>query len=278
MKKSWHYGIVLIILVMATIFVGALSIPDDNLHLIACDVGQGDAILFTKGNIQILTDGGANNEVLNCLSKYLPFWDRRIELVVLTHPQQDHYQGLIEVFKRYQVTTFLTNDLDSSNQSYQVLKNVVGGQEVETINPEEGMSLRVGMIYLDILHTATSFSFKDVNDASIVTVVRFADFEAILTGDIGPSGIEDMLEKNLVGPVDYIKVPHHGSKNGLTKELLDAAKPRVAVISAGKNNRYGHPHQEILKLLDDFGIKTLRTDEAGDVEVSTDGERIWFGI
>lgn len=273
--KIWKYLFAFLMFTAISTWLAVFTTKDRNLHLIACDVGQGDAILAIYGDIQILTDGGPDNSVLSCLEKYVPFWDREIELVVLTHPQLDHYAGLIEVFSRYKVDTFLTNSFETSTQGLEALENATGGAGTEVLRPDVGTQLRVGMIYLDILHPPKGEFSENPNNISIVTVLRFGDFEALLTGDIENEIANEITPKNLVKEVDYIKVPHHGSKNGLTHALLEVTRPQIAVISVGKNNSYGHPHQEILQMLADFGVKVFRTDRDGNIEVVSDGKK-WF--
>ena len=289
--KASKYILGLFVLVLALVGLSLGYAPDTNLHLIACDVGQGDGILAIYKDTQILIDGGPDERILECLSEHVPFWDRELELVILTHPQLDHYGGLIEVFRRYRVDTFLANGLDSGASSYQALKNAVGGSGTRVVNPKEGMVLRLGMIYLDILSPSQTLlaqeapdsranilgafsSKKDPNDFSVVAILRLGEFDALLTGDIGPSEIPEILAMGKVRDVEYIKVPHHGSKNGLTHELLDASSPEIGVISVGKNS-YGHPNEETLKMLREKGVRTLRTDEEGDIEVISDGLSFW---
>ena len=289
--KASKYILGLFVLVLALVGLSLGYAPDTNLHLIACDVGQGDGILAIYKDTQILIDGGPDERILECLSEHVPFWDRELELVILTHPQLDHYGGLIEVFRRYRVDTFLANGLDSGASSYQALKNAVGGSGTKVLTPKEGMVLRVGMIYLDILSPSRTLlaqeapdsrtnilgafsSKKDPNDFSVVAILRLGEFDALLTGDIGPSEIPEILAMGKVRDVEYIKVPHHGSKNGLTHELLDASSPEIGVISVGKNS-YGHPNEETLKMLKEKGVRTLRTDEEGDIEIITDGNKWW---
>ena len=274
--KVWKYLLGFLFLASVSVWLAAFSSQDTNLHLIVCDVGQGDAILAVYGDTQILTDGGAGNSVLTCLEKYMPFWDREIELVILTHPQLDHYGGLIEVFSRYKVGTFLTNDFDAGTQGLEALKNAMGGAMTRVVKPAAGTRLRLGMIYLDILHPSNGAISKDPNDISIVTILRLGDFEALLTGDIGASVTKEIISRGRLKDVDYIKIPHHGSKNGLTPALLEESRPEIAVISVGKNNSYGHPHKEVLEMLATYGLKVFRTDRDGDVEVITDGEKWWF--
>ena len=291
----WKYIFGVLGLALAVIVLAIFKLPDTKLHLTVCDVGQGDAILATYENIQILVDGGPNNKVLDCLAEYIPLGDTELELVILTHPQEDHFGGLIEVFKRYKVDTFLANGLDSSTLAYKALKNAVGGSEAKVVNPKEGMELRLGKLYLDILAPSDELligealnadgnvlgaytSSRDSNEFSIVALLRLGDFDALLTGDISPE-ISDIvagkLEEKGSPSIEYFKVPHHGSKNGLTPELLEVAMPKIAVVSVGKNS-YGHPSGEIIKMLEARSIKVLRTDEVGNVEVVTDGESYWL--
>jgi competence protein ComEC len=277
--RYWRQSFTFLALILGLSILGISSFPDAKLHLVACDVGQGDAILASYKNIQILVDGGPDEDVLECLAKYLPFWDREIELVVLTHPQLDHYGGLTEVFQRYQVDTFLTNEAESGSLSYQALRKAVGGSGVRVIHPKDNQVIRIGLLYLDILHPS-EFSdggnWSDINELSIVANLRFGEFEALLTGDIPPSEIDKLLAAGKITDVEYIKVPHHGSRNGLTHALIEASSPEIAVISVGAKNSYGHPHAEILRMLNERGIRTLRTDEEGDIEVVSDGNRFWL--
>jgi len=247
--QIWKYIYTLLLLSLAGLILVIFSIPDNNLHIVACDVGQGDAILITYKNIQILTDGGPNNKVIDCLGKYVPFYDREIELVILTHPQKDHYYGLVEVFKQYKVDTFISSD-------YQV-------PEISTknaIQPTRGQIVRLGLISLDIL--------TDQDEQGVVTLLKYGSFKALFMAD---------MEKEVVGigPVNYIKVNHHGSKNGLTEDEILSTMPKIAVISVGKNNTYGHPHQEILDMLQKSNVLAYRTDLDGNVEIVTDGNQFW---
>ncbi|OGM54526.1 hypothetical protein A3F62_03245 [Candidatus Woesebacteria bacterium RIFCSPHIGHO2_12_FULL_44_11] len=267
----WFYILGGLVLAVAVSWGGVAAAPDkDLLHIVACDVGQGDGILIFTGTNQILVDGGPGNLVLDCLGKYMPFWDRQLELVINTHPQKDHYQGLIEVFKRYEVDKFLVSGLDSSNQGWRVLQETVGGKGVETITASCGQKLRLGLIYLDIVNPCSLDNIGDPNEASVIFYLKFEDFDALFTGDIYTRD----LPLSLAHKIDYLKVPHHGSKNGLSDDWLVATAPRVAVISVGKNS-YGHPSEEIMKILGERDIKVLRTDEEGDIEIISDGKSWW---
>jgi competence protein ComEC len=264
------------------IVIAVFQLPDGNLHIIACNVGQGDAILITFGNTQILTDGGPDKSVMNCLGKYMPFWDRNIELVISTHPDADHSTGLVEVLKNYKVGQILINPIDPGTQVYRALEREIGTRGVKVVNPVEGMVLGVGLIHLDILNPTQQLVDRkftpgdDTNVYSIVYKLSFKSFSGLFTGDMPPAVSDQLSMNQLIRGVDYIKIPHHGSNNGLTENLLKAVMPKIAVISVGKNP-WGFPRPEILDMLSKYGVKTYRTDKMGDVEVTTDGTKYWMG-
>lgn len=266
--RIWKYIFLSLLLAISLIWLGIFSSPDKRLHLIACDVGQGDAALVIYGNIDILIDGGSNNRVLDCLGKYLPFWDREIEMVILTHPDADHYAGLIEVVKRYKIDNYLTNGLKSGNQSYKVLENEVGGRGIPTYMGKKGTRIRYEKIYLDIVAPQEVRNEADSNANSLVIDLKCGRFEAVLPGD-APKEILNTIAVKV--PLDYLKLSHHGSKTGTDLLTVEAFMPKLAVISVGKNN-YGHPDTGVLQILSDKGIKTLRTDATGDIEVESDGK------
>ena len=263
MSKTWKFIYIMEFLVAVVVWMAVFG-TDEKFHLVTCDVGQGDAILAVYQNTQILIDGGPDRSVLDCLGRHMPFWDRTLELVILTHPEKDHYGGLPEVLKRYQVDNFMLNDVLISSPDYQALLSLVGGSRSKVVRPLKGQMVRLGLMSLDILNPDDNPK-KELNLYSIVAELHFGSFLALLTGD---------SQNFIFGEnhhVQYIKVPHHGSKNGLSALLLNETKPDLAVISVGKNS-YGHPHEEILQMLKNAGIKILRTDQMGDVEVVSDGK------
>jgi competence protein ComEC len=289
--RLWRYVFGILLLILAVLIISISQIPDSNLHVITCDVGQGDAILISYGATQILTDGGPDKSVLTCLGKHLPFWDREIELVVSTHPDADHITGLITVLQNYKVDEILINPVDPGTSTFQALKKAVGGRGVAVVNPSKGMRLGSGLIYLDILEPSDGLFGKlssqesgdnlsrysisgAANLYSIVYLLSFKNFSGLFVGDT-PSEISNELAAQWpLGNVDYIKVPHHGSNNGLTQNLLEVVQPKVAAISLGKNS-WGFPREEILDMLAKYKVKVFRTDQVGDIEIVTDGEKFW---
>lgn len=268
--KVWKIIFLVQILIIASLLLAIVSFDRKSFKLIACDVGQGDAILAIYGNIQILTDGGPDSRVLDCLGTYMPYWDNTLELVILTHPDKDHFGGLIDVFERYQVLNFLKTKAENSNQSYKVLESAVGGSDTNIIYAKDNLGIRLGKIYLDILNPVDLYdpdsNEKNLNNSSIVFVLEYYNFKALMTGDIEIDGINRLIKERKIPDVEYIKIPHHGSKNNITSSLLKFASPEVAVISVGKNS-YGHPNKEVLDLLTKYKIPYFRTDENKDVIV-----------
>lgn len=289
--RFWKHTFILLLLILTGVFIAVWQQPDSNLHIIACNVGQGDAILINYGSTQILTDGGPDNKVLDCLGRHLPFWDREIELIISTHPDADHITGLVSVFKYYKVDKLLINPISSGTSIFQALVSRVGGSSTLVINPTRGMKLGLGLIYLDIVSPTDQMFGKlnmvdensnlskylvtsEANYYSIAYLISFNNFKGLLTGDIPPEVSDQLSVSSVISNVEYIKIPHHGSINGITENLLKEALPKIAVISVG-NNQWGLPKPEILDLLTKYNVKILRTDEGKDVEIVTDGKRYW---
>lgn len=207
----------------------------------------------------------------------MPFWDRRVEVLVATHPQLDHFAGFIDVLKLYRVEIFASPEIPGNSLEWRELMREIGEMRVQDKKLSKDAKLRYRDLYFDILHPPEGFFGGDLNEYSIVGNLSFGEFDVLLTGDIIPSVIPVFLEQ--VEPVEVLKVPHHGSKNGLTRELLEKSLPQLAVISVGKNNRFGHPHEEILGLIREMGgIRVMRTDLDGEIEVVSDGKKWWVEL
>ena len=294
-KTRWQALLGVMFLSCVLVWMVALWVKPDGIQVIACDVGQGDAFLMIQGSTQVLIDAGTGKNIVECLDKYIPFWDRNIEIAIITHPQTDHYGGFVDVLQHYYVENMLISGLESGSQKHRLLEKLVGGRGTEVYFADTVSSMRSGSIYLDILHPAESYitshsdkifdtrtyglsaftSKEDPNLFSVVVLATYKNFDALFTGDIDPSVSDLVADKLPNRKVEYLKVPHHGSKNGMSELLLRAVNPDLAVISASKNNSYGHPHKQILEMLGRLDIKTLRTDVVGDIVVESDGSSVW---
>jgi competence protein ComEC len=243
------------------------------------DVGQGDAILIeTPKYNQILIDGGPDSKILEKLGKVLPFWDRDIDLIILSHPEKDHFAGLIEVFKKYKVNSVLWTGVVRDAAEYEEWEKLLEKEKAKIYIAQAGQKIKEGdEIEMDILFPLgrkEGEKLENSNDTSIVANLIFNKNNFLFTGDISQLAEKEILSINVDIASDVLKVAHHGSKNSSSEEFLKATSPQIAVISVGKNNSYGHPTQEVLKNIAKYGIKVLRTDERGDIKIISDGENL----
>lgn len=271
-KKAVFLAIIFSLFVSLIIFFN--NYFDQRTKIVFCDVGQGDAAYIRiKNRIDVLIDAGPDKSVLACLGKYMPFWDRKIELILISHNQKDHFGGLNYILDRYQIgTIFLVNDLNASLQSFKRLKEKIINKKVKIEEALAGKTIKLMDDRFVIIWPIKNLSSSNDNDFSSVilfeccrgAIYSAQTFKALFTGDASPFILSRLSHRSL-GKVDILKIPHHGSKNGLTKRFLDLADPTVAVISVGKNNSYGHPHKVVLDMLKAKNIKIRRTDVEGDI-------------
>lgn len=295
-------------LLAALTWLFVFAYPDDKLHLVFCNVGQGDAILISRRFNQVLIDGGPDESVLACLSDNMPFWDKTVEIVALTHPQADHLTGLLSVLERYKVDYFLSPPAGNESAGYAKLvqlvkldesvkvRNVYGGDSIKiggmtfkTLWPEKDWALaqlNLPKFPLDTLGTFDTLdtfgttgtavlgasTTRNLNDFSLVFHLKFGDFDALLTGDADSKVQDEMSIDFSIPQVEVLKIPHHGSKYSMIDEFLQAAKPNLAIMSVGKNS-FGHPAQELLDQLKTSGVDFLRTDQDGSIEIVSNGQK-----
>jgi len=235
------------------------------------DVGQGDSSLINlPGNNEILIDGGPDKTVLPKLGRYLPFYDRTLELVILTHPHADHVTGLVSLFDRYDVKKVMLTGVDYDAPVYQVFLDKIKEKNTEIIYPQDFDQLKLSSnIWLDIIYpqeNLASQTFDDLNDSSIVAKLDTPDRDFIFTGDISLE-IENQIlasSTNTQLDVDVLKVAHHGSITSSGEKFIQAISPSSAVISVGENS-FGHPSPRVIKRLERVGAEVLRTDQEGDI-------------
>jgi competence protein ComEC len=293
-RKYFIYGVILgVILLLAFVYFR----PSSNLEIVFCDVGQGDgALIKAKGNKDVLIDGGPNNKILTCLGENMPFYDKTIDVVILTHPQKDHYYGLIEVVKRFHLKQVILPAIVSQDDEYLQLINSLAKKRVPVKNLYEGDRFWIGEIQFDVLWPENKFvntssqeltlkigegnvlgvktTDVDPNFFSYVMNLSYNGLNVLFTGDGDINIQNDILKNRKVVDVDILKVPHHGSKNALSTSYLAVTKPELAIISVGKNS-YGHPSVEMLQLLQKSNAMTLRTDKNGNIRIISDGKKWW---
>jgi competence protein ComEC len=256
-----------------------VNLPDGRLHVAFLDVGQGDAIFITTPNgRQILIDGGPSTAQLGRrLGQEMPFWDRSIDLIINTHPDQDHLGGLVEILERYEVEAVFISDAVSSSPLHQAWITQLEGDNQQPVLAWQGMALALdeGVQALILNPGPASRYAESPNDHSVVIKLSMGESSFLLPGDI-EAGVERALAAsgfNLQATV--LKSPHHGSKTSSDPHFLDEVNPQLVVISAGADNPFGHPHEAILQRYIGRGITTLRTDELGTIEFITNGRQVW---
>lgn len=253
-----------------------------NLVVSFFDVGQGDAIFIeSPGGNQILIDGGPSSAVLAKLGRVMPFWDRSIDLVILTHAHADHVTGLVEVLKRYRVGMVLESGEEYSTPEYHEWRRLIQEKNIPAVIALRGQAVRINKgVELDVLspfENNSGVSLKNPHDANVSTKLIYGSTSVLLMGDAEkPIEYRLLLDTPQLLKSDILKVGHHGSKTSTTEEFLEAVAPKFAVISVGRKNRYGHPYQEVLDRLNAFGSRILRTDEDGDIAIVSDGAHYWL--
>jgi competence protein ComEC len=246
------------------------------------DVGQGDAIFIeTPSRHQILIDGGPGPLILEKLAQSLPFWDRTIDLIVLTHPEHDHLAGLIEVLKRYKVENILWTGVLRDTAEYKEWQRLIRDETAEIFIAEAGQKIILSKPdinnFVEILYPFENLEgqeFKNSNNTSIVAKLIFGENSFLFTGDAYKSVEKKLVDKEINLTSDVFKVGHHGSKTSNSEEFIEKVSPEIAVISAGQDNPYHHPHQETLDTLEKYGIKILRTDKDGDIQILCDSQSL----
>ncbi len=247
--KRW--GIVFVILLMLWVWQ---QLPDEKLHVYFCDVGQGDGALIVLGSFQAVIDTGAYVDTMtSCLSRGMPFWDRKIEIVFLSHSDKDHVGALQGLRQRYSI-----------------------GKVIDS--PKSGDLIRYGLLSFDVVKGSEPVVEKvDVggsisNERSVVMRVAYNKFSAMFAGDMDLGSELALVSKGVLRKSQVLKVSHHGSKYGSSQVFLNMIMPKIAVISVGAKNNYGHPNGDTLLRLDVVGSKVLRTDLIGTVHLVTDGD------
>ena len=244
------------------------------------NVGQGDAQLINyPGDAQVLIDGGRSPQVLNELVKALPSLDRYIDLIILTHPDFDHFGGLIDVLKTYQVGAVISTGRKGTSEAWADFEKAVKENGAKTVNLMQGDGIRFGDHRLYILSPSwKNLKHKKVNESGLVILQKTSagsggpELRILYAADIGAETEKELAKKYDLS-ADILKVPHHGSKFSSSAGFLQAVNPKISAIGVGKNT-YGHPTDQVLNRLANIGSKIFRTDKNGTVKIIFDGEKL----
>lgn len=267
-------GVLIAIGITVWLWIPILSGKTAENSLYILDVGQGDSQLVQlaspegRSSVEVLIDGGKDRAVLHELNEVLGNRDDKyIDIVILTHPDLDHFGGLIEVVRRYDVGVFISNGRKGTSEAFADLENVLHERNIQSISLMEGDSIRYGNhVFTIISPDKALIQSKEINEASIVTTLSSGGVEVLFTGDIGFPAERALLRKKHNLSADILKVGHHGSKNSSSENFIAAVQPKIATIGVGKNS-YGHPTPRVLETLELAGSRVYRTDTDGTIEI-----------
>jgi len=274
--KLLFFSVCLLILLNFFVWKEVFSF-DGLLHVVFFDIGQGDSIFFeTPLHHQVLIDGGPSDKVLERLAREMPFWDRSIDLIVLTHPDYDHVRGFLDVLDRYKVDNILWTGGIKETKTFDVWQEKIIQEETNIYIAKKGDIIHFNEAYLSILYPFSSLLGVNIekgsNETSIVAKLVFKENSFLFTGDISKK--QELLLEDVES--DVLKVAHHGSKNATSLEFLREVDPYFAIISCGRDNSYGHPHERVLSNLKEFGIVVLRTDKVGNINIAANGSDLKY--
>lgn len=281
-----RYSIVLALLTFSLLALAIYQLVlyrDNKVHVIFCNVGQGDGIMIrTPSGKVILIDGGPDDSMLACLSSHLPFWQKKIDLVMLTDSRMEHINGLLFVAQRYKILHFVTEREVFSKSGFFSLQKILSEKKVPVsfLLTGDAFHLSDG-VFLRIVGPATEFSdnvginsktFASQEIRPFETLLSYGTFSAFFTGDSQADELIDAIDQGWVSPVTVLQIPYHGSGAGSNDFVLRQLRSQLGVISVGKKNKYGYPSVEVLSLLENNRIPFLRTDTKGTIEVISDGK------
>jgi competence protein ComEC len=275
MKKVKWYGLIGVSIAVCVVISKLITLFDGNLHIVFCDVGQGDAIFIrTPSREQIIIDGGPNTQVLDCLNGHIPFWDRDITMIMNTHPHYDHFRGLLDVLQRYRVLSVGRENLSHDSAAYEQFMELIKYERSKEYLFERGDRIDfangVQMTILGpddqiIAEESENGMIGSKNPPSLIINLSYGQFSILFPGDSDGQDLERFVPSQ--SKYTVLALPHHGSENGYTEDVAQHIQAKIAIASSGKGNRYGHPHEAVLTLLKRNNIPIFRTDTSGDIHI-----------
>jgi competence protein ComEC len=280
------YGLLITVIFIFVVTVCLFCQDFQNSHrgltFAMLDIGQGDALFIeSPTGTQILVDGGPPRKILSALSRVMSPFDRHIDAIIITNPDQDHIAGFEEILKVYKVDQVFEPGTYNDSKIYQNIKTEIENKNIPDMLASKGMRLNMGGgTVIDILFPDRDVSFWDSNDGSIVAKLTYGKTSVMLTGDATSETEKIILNEysKQVLASTILKVGHHGSRTSTSEDFVKAVTPAYALISDGKDNNYGHPHQDTLDTLNQFGTKVFRTDTLGTIIMKSDGKNEVFSF
>lgn len=268
----------LVFLCIGIWYVASFTLHKGLLTVSFLNVGQGDAIYIEAPNgTQTIIDGGPDNSLLGELGKVMPFYDKNIDVLIVTNPDKDHFAGFVSLLRLFKVDYVFESGTKQNTQIYKNLEEEIKERNIPKYIASRGQKIILdekNNAYIEILYPEGDVSNLSSNDGSIVAKLVYASTSVMLQGDS-----TKMVEYKLLNSeplsldADILKIGHHGSKTSTADSYVKAVTPDYAVISLGKDNSYGHPHKDTLDTLNNSNIPVLRTDIEGRITFVSDGER-----
>jgi competence protein ComEC len=277
-KTYFRWYLLLILVVFSVILWRAYE--HENRHGIltfaVLDIGQGDAIYIeSPTGTQVLVDGGPGNNLLRALPEVMPWYDRHIDMIVVTNPDKDHYEGFIPLLDKYNIDAVLESGTHSPTDTYAYLENKIKQKGIPESFGRRGEKIDLGGgAYLEVLFPDRDVSGLSSNDGSLVMKLVYGDTSVMLQGD-STAKIEDYLLTNTATSTLHstiLKAGHHGSKTSSTPEYVAAVAPAITVASSGVDNDYGHPNKETVATMQSDNIPFYDTCNNGTLIFESDGK------
>lgn len=277
-RRNWLYLVSAILLFISIAVWAILLTQDRKLAVSFLDVGQGDSILIeTPSGADVLIDAGRDRSALRRIGQELGPLDRTIDMVIATHPDADHIGGMPAVFEQYGVRSYVSSGVRSdSNPSLALQGSVLEEAGVKTILAKRGSRIHLGDgVYADVLFPDRMVPAMETNTGSVIVRLVYGSTAFMLTGD-APDEIEDWLvaldSDSLKSTV--LKAGHHGSRTSSSEAFIAATDPEIVIVSAGKDNSYGHPHAEVVERIQNSGATLYSTAEQGTIRLESDGASV----
>ncbi len=280
-KQYLRWYVLLLLIVISIVLFGVILHEDrkGTLTFEVLNIGQGDALwIESPTGVQVVIDGGPDNALMKEIPKVMPWYDRHIDMIVVTNPDKDHYEGFLSLLKKYKVDTVLEPGTVSKTETYALLEKEIADKKIEKVMARRGQVIDLGGgAYLQVLFPDRDISGLSSNDGSLVMKLVYGDTSVMLQGD-STAKIEDYLltlgTTTLKSTI--LKAGHHGSRTSSASEYVSAVAPKWTVISSGLRNDYGHPHKETLETMQKLGIPTYDTCNNGRLVFESDGKSFVF--
>lgn len=275
-NKKYLLFYLAIIFFLFSIYVVYLNFQNFNnkFTFAMLDVGQGDALFIqSPTGTQVLIDTGPPNKVIGELNKVMLPFDKSLDLLIISNPDQDHIGGALDILKNYKVQMVLESGTTNSSDTFKEFKAEIKNKEIPNFLARQNMILDLGGdVFLEILFPNQDVSGWERNEGSMVARLYYGQTSILLTGDVTKETEEIILKTNVKEKIesDILKIGHHGSRTSTSYNFLKEVNPKYALISVAQNSKYGHPHKEVLDLLNEFKIEILRTDEIGTIILNCD--------